>query len=59
VDPAGVLSLLLLGLAVVGVFIEIPFVSNYAFWVAIAAYFIRIATKIPKQPTIRVSTTVS
>jgi hypothetical protein len=35
------LSLLLLGLAVVGVFIDIPFVSNYAFWVAIAAYIIR------------------
>ena len=35
-----VLSLLLLGLAVVGVFIDIPFVSNYAFWVAIAAYVI-------------------
>jgi hypothetical protein len=38
VHPAVVLSLLLLGLAVVGVFIEIPFVSNYAFWLAIAAY---------------------
>jgi hypothetical protein len=38
--PAGVLSLLLLMLAVVGVFIGIPFVSNYAFWLAIAAYVI-------------------
>jgi hypothetical protein len=37
----GILSLLLLGLAVVGVFIEISFVSNYAFWFAIAAYMIR------------------
>ena len=36
--PAVVLSLLLLGLAVVGVFIHIPFVSDYAFWVAIAAW---------------------
>ena len=27
-------------LAVVGVFVDIPFVSNYAFWVAIAAYVI-------------------
>jgi hypothetical protein len=27
-------------LAVVGVFIDIPIVSNYAFWFAIAAYFI-------------------
>jgi hypothetical protein len=40
VSPAGVLSLLLLMLAVVGVFILIPFVSNYAFWVAVAAYVI-------------------
>jgi hypothetical protein len=38
VDSPVVLSLLLLMLAVVGVFIGIPFVSNYAFWVAIAAY---------------------
>jgi hypothetical protein len=35
-----VLSLLLAGLAVVGVFIEIPFVSNFAFWIAVAAYVI-------------------
>src|SRR5262252_4797657 len=27
-------------LAVVGVFADIPFVSNYAFWVAVAAYVI-------------------
>jgi hypothetical protein len=33
-----VLSLLLVILAVVAVFIEIPLVSNYAFWFAIAAY---------------------
>ena len=39
-DPAVVLSLLLLVLAIVGVFIHIPFVSDYAFWVAIAAYVI-------------------
>jgi len=31
-------SLLLAGLAIVGVFIEIPFISRYAFWVAISAY---------------------
>jgi len=36
-----VLSLLVLMLAVVGVFADIPFVSNYAFWVAFAAYIIR------------------
>jgi hypothetical protein len=40
VAPAAVLSLFLLLLAVVGVFIGIPFVSNYAFWIAIAAYVI-------------------
>jgi hypothetical protein len=31
-------SLLLAALALVGVFIEIPFISNYAFWVLMAAY---------------------
>jgi hypothetical protein len=40
VDSVFVLSLLLLVLAIVGVFIGIPFVSNYAFWVAVAAYVI-------------------
>jgi hypothetical protein len=40
VGSTGVLSLLVLVLAVVGVFADIPFVSNYAFWVAIAAYVI-------------------
>ena len=42
--PSGgvlVLAFLLLMLAVVGVFVDIPFVSNYAFWVAIAAYVVR------------------
>jgi hypothetical protein len=34
------LSLVVAGLAVVGVFVEIPIVSNYAFWFAIAAYLI-------------------
>ena len=43
----GVLSLLVMMLAVVGVFIEIPFVSRYAFWVAIAAYLIRLLVAIP------------
>ena len=38
--PTRVLSLLVLMLAVVGVFADIPFVSNYAFWFAIAAYVI-------------------
>ena len=35
---AGILSLVLVILAVLGVFIEIPLVSNYAFWFAIGAY---------------------
>ena len=48
----GVMSLFLLMLAVVGVFIEIPWVSNYAFWVAVLAYLIRVATRIPPQPSI-------
>jgi hypothetical protein len=38
------LSLVLVGFAVVGVFIEIPFVSDYAFWVAISAYVILAAS---------------
>ena len=33
-------SLVLAAIALVGVFIEIPFVSTYAFWVLIAAYLI-------------------
>ena len=35
-----VVSLLLVILAVVSVFIEIPLVSNYAFWFAIGAYML-------------------
>ena len=35
-----VVSLLLVILAVVAVFIEIPLVSNYAFWFAIGAYLL-------------------
>lgn len=34
------LSLVLMGFAVVGVFVFIPFISEWAFWVAIAAYVI-------------------
>jgi hypothetical protein len=34
------LSLILVGFALVGVFIFIPFVSAYAFWIVIAAYVI-------------------
>jgi hypothetical protein len=39
-----VLSLILAGFAIVGVFIEIPFVSNYAFWIVVAAYVILAGT---------------
>ena len=35
-----VVSLLLVIIAIVAVFIEIPLVSNYAFWVAIGAYML-------------------
>lgn len=38
------LSLILVGFAVVGVFIEIPFVSDNAFWVAISAYILLAAS---------------
>jgi hypothetical protein len=41
VNWSGILSLILLILAVYGVFCDIPFVSNYAFWFAIAAYIVR------------------
>jgi len=35
-----IISLLVVILAVLSVFIEIPIVSNYAFWFAIAAYVV-------------------
>jgi hypothetical protein len=38
------LSLILIGFAVVGVFIDIPFISDYAFWVAISAYILLAAS---------------
>jgi hypothetical protein len=36
--PLFTVSLIIAMLALVGVFIEIPFVSNYAFWVLFGAY---------------------
>lgn len=39
-----VFSLILALLAIVSVFIWIPFVSEYAFWVAVAAYVILAGT---------------
>ena len=54
--PAVVLSLLLLGLAVVGVFLEIPVVSNFAFWFLIAAFMIRLLVVIPPNVPQRIGT---
>jgi hypothetical protein len=54
VGPTRVLSLLVLMLAVVGVFADIPFVSNYAFWFAIAAYVIRLLVQIPHRVPYRI-----
>jgi hypothetical protein len=41
-----VLSLAMVILAVVGVFIEVPIVSNYAFWLAIGAYVLLAGSRI-------------
>jgi hypothetical protein len=41
-----VASLVLVILAVVGVFIEIPIVSNYAFWFAVGAYILLAGTRV-------------
>jgi len=41
-----VVSLILIIAAVVGVFIEIPIVSNYAFWFAVGAYIMLAGTRI-------------
>ena len=35
-----ILSLVLAVLAVVGIFVEIPFVSMYAFWIAVLSYVV-------------------
>jgi hypothetical protein len=40
--PGTMASLVLLLVAIVGVFVEIPIVSDYAFWVLAAAYLIMI-----------------
>jgi hypothetical protein len=50
----GIISLFLLMLAIVGVFIEIPVVSNYAFWFAVAAYIIRLMVQIPHRAPERI-----
>ena len=41
-----VLSLVLVILAVVGVFIQIPIVSDFAFWFAIGAYIMLAGTRV-------------
>ena len=41
-----VLSLVLVILAVLGVFIEIPIVSDFAFWFAIGAYIMLAGTRV-------------
>jgi hypothetical protein len=43
----GLFSLLVAGFAVAGVFIEIPIVSNYAYWFVLAAFMIRLFAHIP------------
>jgi hypothetical protein len=40
VNIAVIVSLVLAILAVLGVFIEIPVVSDFAFWVAVGAYIL-------------------
>ena len=40
-----VVSLILIIAAVVAVFIEIPIVSNYAFWFAVGAYILLAGTR--------------
>jgi len=45
-----VISLIMAGLAVVAVFIHIPFVSEHAFWFAIAAYVMLAAYRPPPPP---------
>jgi hypothetical protein len=37
-------TIVLTGVAVVGVFVEIPIVSKYAFWIMAAAYVIMVAS---------------
>jgi hypothetical protein len=46
-----VVSLLLMGLAIVAVFTYIPFVSDYAFWFAVAAYVMLAGYRPPPPPT--------
>jgi len=38
-------SLVIVILGIVGVFVEIPIISNYAFWVVVAAYIVLAGTR--------------
>jgi uncharacterized membrane protein YhaH (DUF805 family) len=40
INWGAVTSLVLLLVAIVGVFVEIPIVSDYAFWILVAAYLV-------------------
>jgi hypothetical protein len=42
--PQLILSILLTTVAIVGVFVEIPMVSNFAFWVMAASYVLIVAS---------------
>ena len=44
-----ILSLVLAVLAVVGVFVEIPYLSMYAFWVAVLAYVVVVLGNVSTQ----------
>ena len=50
----GLISLLVALFAVAGIFIEIPIVSNYAFWFLIAAFMLRLFVTIPPNAPVRV-----
>jgi hypothetical protein len=44
-----VISLVVVGLAVVAVFVYIPFVSDYAFWFALAGYIMLAGYRVPPK----------
>jgi len=44
-----ILSLILVVLAVVGIFVEIPYLSMYAFWVAVLAYVVVVLGNVSTQ----------
>jgi hypothetical protein len=44
IKPWLTITIVLTGVAVVGVFVEIPIVSKYAFWIIAASYVIMVAS---------------